>query len=187
MKEYLEKALEVLKNGGIILYPTDTIWGIGCDAGNPEAVKRIYDLKKRDDSKSMIVLVENTNRITRHVREVPEVAWDLIELSDKPLTVVFDRAYNLAPNLIGEDGSIGIRVCMDEFCNQLIKKLNRPIVSTSANISGQASPRFYNDISNEIRVGVDHIVNLRRNETTISQPSSIIRLKNDGQITILRK
>jgi L-threonylcarbamoyladenylate synthase len=187
MNEELEKALEILKKGGIILYPTDTIWGIGCDGTNSEAVERIYKLKKRSDSKSMIVLVENENRITRHVKEVPDVAWDLIELRDRPLTIVFDQAYNLASNLIAEDGSIGIRVCDDQFCSKLIRMLNKPLVSTSANISSEPGPACFAEISTEIRSGVDHIVNLRQNETTPATPSTIIRLKNDGQIAILRK
>nr|WP_321358666.1 L-threonylcarbamoyladenylate synthase [uncultured Draconibacterium sp.] len=187
MHDDLKKAVEVLKSGGIILYPTDTIWGIGCDATNAEAVKRIYDIKKREDSKSMLVLMENPALLDRYVDEVPEVAWDLVEVSTTPLTVIYPGAKNLAANLIAEDGSIGIRFTKEEFTRQLLQRFRRPIVSTSANISGEKSPFFFDDISEEIQDAVDYIVEYRQDDHTASKPSSIIKLGPGGQIDILRK
>lgn len=187
MQEEIEKAWGVLKNGGIVLYPTDTIWGIGCDATNVEAVKKIYQLKQREETKSMLVLVEHPNRILRHVREVPEMAWQLIEVNDKPMTIIYPGAINLASNLISPDGTIGIRVVQDEFCRKLITKLNRPLVSTSANISGNPSPSFFSEIDEKIKNGVDYIVNYRQEETTTATPSSIIKVEINGEIKIIRK
>ena len=187
MHDDLKKAVEVLKSGGIILYPTDTIWGIGCDATDAEAVKRIYDIKKREDSKSMLVLMENPALLDRYVDEVPEVAWDLVEVSTTPLTVIYPGAKNLAANLIAEDGSIGIRFTKEEFTRQLLQRFRRPIVSTSANISGEKSPFFFDDISEEIQDAVDYIVEYRQDDHTASKPSSIIKLGPGGQIDILRK
>ncbi|HYQ59007.1 MAG TPA: L-threonylcarbamoyladenylate synthase [Draconibacterium sp.] len=187
MHDDLKKADEVLKSGGIILYPTDTIWGIGCDATNTEAVKRIYDIKKREDSKSMLVLMENPALLDRYVDEVPEVAWDLVEISTTPLTVIYPGAKNLAANLIAEDGSIGIRFTREDFTHQLLQRFRRPIVSTSANISGQKSPAFFDEISEEIKDAVDYIVEYRQNDHTASKPSSIIKLGPGGQIDIIRK
>ncbi|WP_297099640.1 L-threonylcarbamoyladenylate synthase [uncultured Draconibacterium sp.] len=187
MHDDLKKAVEVLKSGGIILYPTDTIWGIGCDATNAEAVKRIYDIKKREDSKSMLVLMENPALLDRYVDEVPEVAWDLVEVSTTPLTVIYPGAKNLAANLIAEDGSIGIRFTKEEFTRQLLQRFRRPIVSTSANISGEKSPAFFDEISEEIKDAVDYIVEYRQDDHTASKPSSIIKLGPSGQIDILRK
>ncbi len=187
MHDDIKKALEVLKNGGVILYPTDTIWGIGCDATNPEAVKRIYQIKKREDSKSMLVLMENPALLDRYVEEVPEVAWDLIEITTTPLTVIYSGAKNLAKNLIAEDGSIGIRFTKEAFTSQLLQRLRRPLVSTSANISGEKSPAFFDEISDEIKDAVDYIVEFRQDDTTVAQPSSIIKLGPGGQIDILRK
>lgn len=187
MQEEIIKALEVLKSGGIILYPTDTIWGIGCDATNTEAVKKIYQLKQREESKSMLLLVEHPDRILRHVKDVPEIAWQLIEVNDKPMTIIYPGAINLAPNLINQDGTIGIRVVQDEFCQRLIAKLNRPLVSTSANISGQPAPAIFDEISDEIKRGVDYVVNWRQEETTRGQASSIIKVGLNGEIDIIRK
>jgi L-threonylcarbamoyladenylate synthase len=187
MQEDLKKALEVLKSGGIILYPTDTIWGIGCDATNAEAVKRIYELKKREDSKSMLVLMENPALLDRYVEEVPEVAWDLVELTTTPLTVIYPKAKNLAHNLVAEDGSIGIRFTKETFTSQLLQRFRRPLVSTSANISGEKSPAFFDEISEEIRNAVDYIVEYRQDDRTPSKPSSIIKLGPGGQIEIIRK
>ncbi len=187
MHDDIKKALEVLKNGGVVLYPTDTIWGIGCDATNPEAVKRIYQIKKREDSKSMLVLMENPALLDRYVEEVPEVAWDLIEITTTPLTVIYSGAKNLAKNLIAEDGSIGIRFTKEAFTSQLLQRLRRPLVSTSANISGEKSPAFFDEISDEIKDAVDYIVEFRQDDTTAAQPSSIIKLGPGGQIDILRK
>ncbi|MCG6189088.1 L-threonylcarbamoyladenylate synthase [Maribellus maritimus] len=187
MHNDLKKALEVLKSGGIILYPTDTIWGIGCDATNPEAVTRIYNIKKREDSKSMLVLMENPALLDRYVDDVPEVAWDLVEITTTPLTVIYPNAKNLASNLIAEDGSIGIRFTKEEFTSQLLQRFRRPLVSTSANISGEKSPAFFDEISEEIKDQVDYIVEYRQDDTTPSQPSSIIKLGPGGRIDIIRK
>jgi L-threonylcarbamoyladenylate synthase len=187
MTEDIKKALEVLKNGGIILYPTDTIWGIGCDATNEEAVQRIYQLKKRADSKSMLVLMENPALLDRYIDEVPEVAWDLIEVTTTPLTVIYPGAKNLAKNLVADDGSIGIRFTKETFTSQLLQRFRRPIVSTSANISGEKSPAVFAEISEEIKKQVDYIVEYRQDDNTPAQPSSIIKLGSGGQIEIIRK
>ncbi|MFV0366126.1 MAG: L-threonylcarbamoyladenylate synthase [Mangrovibacterium sp.] len=186
MKNDIIKALDVLHNGGVILYPTDTIWGIGCDATNAEAVKRVYEIKKRADSKSMLVLMENINLIDRYVGEVPEIAYDLIELSEKPVTIIYDGAKNLASNLIAEDGSVGIRISSEPFTQQLIQRFRKPIVSTSANISGEASAAFFEEISEEIKSAVDYIVGYRQDDKTPSTPSSIIKLGCSGQIKVIR-
>ncbi len=186
-KEELKKTLEVLKSGGIILYPTDTIWGIGCDATNEEAVKKIFQLKKRKDSKSMIVLLDNANKLESYVNRVPETAWQFIEYSEKPISIIYDKARNLAPSTIASDGSIAIRITKDEFCSKLIYQFRKPIISTSANISDQQSPRSFDEISDEIKLGVDYIVNLRQHEHTPVKPSTIIRLRENGQIEFIRK
>ena len=187
MHDDIKKALEVLKNGGIILYPTDTIWGIGCDATNETAVDRIYKIKKRQDSKSMLVLMENPALLERYVTEVPEIAWDLVEVATTPLTVIYPNAKNLAKNLVAEDGSIGIRFTKEAFTTQLLQRFRRPLVSTSANISGEKSPAFFDEISEEIKSKVDYIVEYRQNDNTPGQPSSIIKLGPGGQIEIIRK
>ncbi|HKI87380.1 MAG TPA: L-threonylcarbamoyladenylate synthase [Draconibacterium sp.] len=187
MQEDIKKALEVLKKGGIILYPTDTVWGIGCDATNPEAVQRIYQIKKREDSKSMLVLMENPALLDRYVNDVPEVAWDLVEITTTPLTLIYSNAKNLAPNLVAEDGSIGIRFTKEEFTTRLLQRFRRPLVSTSANISGEKSPAFFDEISDVIKNQVDYIVEYRQEDTTPAKPSSIIKLEPGGKINILRK
>lgn len=187
MIEDIKAALEVLQMGGVILYPTDTIWGIGCDACNAEAVKRIYTIKKRVDSKSMLVLMENAALLERYVDEVPEIAYDLIELTDKPLTIIYDGAKNLAANLIAEDGSIGIRITTEAFSSELIRRFKRPIVSTSANISGKKSPACFNEIDQEVIDAVDYVVKFRQNETKKAVPSSIMKLGKGGQIKIIRE
>ena len=187
MHDDLKKAIEILKGGGIILYPTDTIWGIGCDATNLEAVQRIYKIKKREDSKSMLVLMENPALLERYVEEVPEVAWDLVEISTTPLTVIYSGAKNLADNLVAEDRSIGIRFTKEEFTSKLLQRFRKPLVSTSANISGEKSPAFFDEISDEIKNQVDYIVEYRQEDNTPAQPSSIIKLGPGGQIDIIRK
>lgn len=187
MHDDIKKALEVLKKGGVILYPTDTIWGIGCDATNVEAVKRIYQIKKREDSKSMLVLMENPALLDRYVNDVPEIAWDLVEISTTPLTVIYPGAKNLAKNLIAEDGSVGIRFTKEAFTTQLLQRFRRPLVSTSANISGEKSPAFFDEISEEIKGQVDYIVEYRQDDRTPSTPSSIIKLGSGGRIDIIRK
>ena len=185
--EDLVKAVEVLRAGGIILYPTDTIWGIGCDATNPSAVKRIYEIKKRQDTKSMLVLMENPNLLNSYVAEVPEIAWELIEVADSPLTIIYPGAKNLASNLLAQDGSIGIRITNEAFTQQLIQRFRKPVVSTSANITGQKSPQNFDEISDEIIQSVDYVVKFRQDDLSKSTPSSIIKLGVGGQIEIIRK
>ena len=186
LKEEIRKTQEVLKNGGIILYPTDTIWGLGCDATNPEAVRRIYEIKKRADNKSMLVLLDDAGKIASYA-DIPDIALDLIEVTDKPTTIIYPNAKRLAPDLIAEDGTIGIRITREEFTQSLLYRFNRPLVSTSANISGEPSPRFFNEISETIRNAVDYIVNYRRNDHASASPSSIIKLGLNGEIQIIRK
>jgi L-threonylcarbamoyladenylate synthase len=183
----LAKAVEVLRNGGIILYPTDTIWGLGCDATNTAAVKRVYEIKQREDSKSMLVLMENPNLLNSYIAEVPEIAWELIEVADQPLTIIYPKAKNLAANLLATDGSVGIRITNEAFSQQLVQRFRKPIVSTSANISGQKTPQNYAEISEEIKRSVDYIVAYRQDDFSKSKPSSIIKLGVGGQIEIIRK
>ncbi|NQU87228.1 MAG: threonylcarbamoyl-AMP synthase [Mariniphaga sp.] len=187
MVDDIKNALEVLKKGGIILYPTDTIWGIGCDATNIDAVGRIYKIKQRVDSKSMLVLMENPALLDRYVEDVPEVAWDLVEISITPLTVIYPGARNLAQNLIASDGSIGIRFTKEEFTTKLLQRFRRPLVSTSANISGQKPPAYFDQISTEIKETVDYVVSYRQGDHTPASPSSIIKLEAGGKIEIIRK
>jgi len=187
LNDEVAKALKVLQNGGIILYPTDTIWGIGCDAGNEEAVKKIYALKQREESKSMIVLLANDNQLQSYVSEVPDIAYDLIEYAENPLTLVMPGAKNLAKNLIAADGSIGLRVTKHQFCQQLIQRLRKPLVSTSANISGQPSPKNFNAIGAEIIEGVDYVVDLEQYDLAEKRPSTIMRLEPDGRFEFIRK
>ena len=165
MKDEIKKACEVMQKGGVILYPTDTVWGIGRDATNEEAVKRVYEIKQRSDSKAMLVLVDSPVKVDFYVQDVPSVAWDLIELTTKPLTVIYEGARNLAPNLLAEDGSVGIRVTNEEFSKQLCFRFRKAIVSTSANISGQPAPAAFSEISEEIKQAVDYVVDYRREET----------------------
>jgi L-threonylcarbamoyladenylate synthase len=186
-KEDITNALETLRKGGVILYPTDTIWGIGCDATNADAVKRVYEIKQREDTKSMLVLLENPNLILSYIEEMPEVAWDLIEFAEKPTTIIYDKAKNLPINLIAEDGSIGIRITNEAFTQQLIQRFRKPLVSTSANVSGQPSPQNFDSISDEIKSKVDYIVKYRQEERANPQPSSIIKLGVSGLIQIIRK
>lgn len=182
----IKKAVEVMRNGGIILYPTDTIWGIGCDATNRDAVERIYKLKRRDDHKAMIGLVDSDARLQRYVRNVPEVAWDLLELAEKPTTVILDNAVNLADNLIADDGSIAMRITKEPFSKELCYRFQKPIVSTSANISGEPAAQNYMDISEEILNGVDYVCWSRRQEHKPHNPSSIIKLSENGEVKIIR-
>ena len=175
-----------MKQGGVILYPTDTIWGLGCDATNSVAVERIYKIKQRQDSKALIVLANTEAMIANHVSEVPEVAWDIIELATSPTTIVFDQGRNLAPNLLAEDGSVGIRLSREEFSSQLCFHLRKPIVSTSANISGTPAPRIFSEIDEEILRSVDYVVRYRQDDTVAAAPSSIIRLGRGGEVKIIR-
>ena len=186
-QEDIKKAVEVLRRGGVILYPTDTIWGIGCDATNEEAVSRVYAIKQRDDSKAMICLVDSEVRLQRYVREVPEVAWDLLTLNTKPTTVILDCAVNLAPNLIASDGSIAMRITQEPFSKELCYRFQKPLVSTSANISGEPAPGFFSDISEEIINAVDYVCWSRRQEKKPHTPSCIIRLTKSGEVSVIRK
>ena len=172
---------------GVILYPTDTIWGIGCDATNEDAVRRVYEIKQRQDSKAMLVLVDSSVKVDFYVRDVPEVAWDLIDLADKPLTIIYSGARNLAANLLAEDGSVGIRVTNEDFSKRLCQQFRKAIVSTSANISGQPSPKNFSEISEEVKSAVDYIVGYRQEEMSNPKPSSIIKLDKGGVIKIIRE
>ena len=187
IREEIKKACEVLQKGGVILYPTDTVWGIGCDATNEEAVKRVYEIKRRADSKAMLVLVDSDVKVDFYVKDVPEVAWDLIQYATKPLTVIYDNARNLAPNLIAEDGSVGIRVTSEEFSKQLCFRFRKAIVSTSANISGEPAPASFGEIQDEIKQAVDYIVDYRQDEPAGAKPSSILKLGKGGVIKIIRE
>ncbi|MDE5610900.1 MAG: threonylcarbamoyl-AMP synthase [Odoribacter sp.] len=186
LKEEIRKSQEVLKQGGVILYPTDTVWGLGCDATNAEAVKKIYDIKQRTDHKSMLVLLEDAGKIASYA-DVPDIALDLIEIADKPTTIIYSNAKRLASNLIAEDGTIGIRITQEMFTRSLLSRFNRPIVSTSANISGKPAPRFYEEISEEIRKAADYVVDYRRNDRTPAVPSCILKLGMSGEIKIIRQ
>ena len=187
LEDDIKKAVEVMRKGGVILYPTDTVWGIGCDATNAEAVARVYEIKHREDSKAMICLVDNDNRLQRYVRNVPDVAWQLFDCAEDPTTIILDGAINLAPNLIAEDGSIAMRITREEFSKQLCYRFQKPIVATSANISGEPTAQNYCDISQEIIDAVDYVCWTRRQEHKPHKPSSIIRLREDGQVEIIRK
>lgn len=186
MQQEILNAVKVLKEGGLILYPTDTIWGIGCDATNEEAIEKVYKLKQRSKEKNLILLVESEKRLQDLV-EVSALAWELIDISQKPMTIIYENPKNLPYNLISEDHTIGIRLTKDEFCKQLISKLNKPLVSTSANISGEASPKNFSSISPLILEGVDYIINLRHEEEKEYKASSIIKLSIDGKIKIIRE
>ena len=182
----MEKALEILKNGGVILYPTDTIWGIGCDATNVEAINKIFEIKKREKTKSMIILVESEKRLQDLV-DVPEMAWEIMDLSEKPVTIIYDNPKGLPKELLAEDGSVGIRIVKNDYCKKLISKLNKPLVSTSANLSGQKSPMKFSDISEEIRKAVDYVVEDPDNKVSEFSGSSVIKVWNNNQIKILRE
>ncbi|GAK36815.1 Sua5 YciO YrdC YwlC family protein [Bacteroides graminisolvens DSM 19988 = JCM 15093] len=187
MIEDIKKSCQVMAEGGVILYPTDTIWGLGCDATNPDAVRKVYEIKQRADSKAMLVLVDSAVKVDFYVDEVPSVAWDLIELADKPMTIIYSGARNLAQNLLAEDGSVGIRVTSEDFSRQLCQRFRKAIVSTSANISGQPSPANFSEISEEIKSLVDYVVTYRQNEMSRPKPSSIIKLDKGGVIKIIRE
>lgn len=182
----VEAALNALRSGGVILYPTDTIWGLGCDATNEEAVKKIYRIKQRDDSKSLIILVAGERDVLQYVAAPDLAVFDFIARQTRPTTVIFDNAVNLPDALIAEDGSIAIRIIQDEFCRHLIKRLRKPIVSTSANISGQPSPKFFDEVSEEIKAAVDHLVQWRQEDKTAAQPSQIVKWKGEGNYEVIR-
>src|SRR5574344_143343 len=183
----IKNAVEAMRKGGVILYPTDTVWGIGCDATNAEAVAKVYKIKQRDDSKALICRVDSDARLQRYVRNVPNVAGELLECAEKPTTVILDGAVNLAPNLIAEDGSIAMRITQEEFSKELCYRFQKAVVSTSANISGQPAAQNYCDIAPELLEAVDYVCWTRRQEHKPHTPSSIIKLKEDGEVTIIRK
>jgi L-threonylcarbamoyladenylate synthase len=185
--EDIENAIKILKQGGIILYPTDTIWGIGCDATNEKAVDKIYQIKKRADNNSMLILVDSVDRVYQYVNKVPLIAVDIAEIAGRPTTIIYPEAINLPQNIIAQDNSIGIRIAEDKFCQKLIKKLNRPIVSTSANISNQRSPQNFSEISEEIKNAVDYIVKWKQNDKTKAKASSIIKIGISGEVKIIRE
>ena len=187
MNDDIKKAFEVLITGGVILYPTDTIWGIGCDATNEEAVKKIYKLKQRADNKAMIVMLDSPAKLNYYIEDMPDLACDLIELSEKPLTIIYDGARNVAPNLIAEDGSLAVRITKEQFSSELCKRFRKALVSTSANISGQPSPQNFSEISDEIKNNVDYIVQFRQDEQSKSNPSGIIKLSRNGEVKIIRE
>ena len=186
MKKEIENCLDVLNEGGLILYPTDTVWGIGCDATNAEAVNKIYKLKQRPDTKTMICLVAKDPMLEKYVKDVPDLAYDIMDLSEKPVTIVYDHPVGVAHNLIAEDNTLAIRVARDHFCQRLIQRFRKPLVSTSANFAGNPTPRSFVEIDQEILKGVDYVVNLQR-EGENAKPSSIIRLKNDGTVKVIRE
>ncbi|WP_131539031.1 L-threonylcarbamoyladenylate synthase [Pedobacter nototheniae] len=187
LKEEINKALEVLKAGGVILYPTDTIWGLGCDATNEEAVDKILKIKNRPAEKSLIVLLDTDNKLQSYVSEVPDVAYDLIEYAENPLTIIFSGAKNLAKNVINADGSVGIRVVKHDFCTQLIQRFRKPIVSTSANLSGDPSPKNFDEINEQIKDAVDYIVDFEQENKSNKKPSTIMKLSPGGQFEFIRK
>lgn len=180
------QCLKVLSEGGLILYPTDTVWGIGCDATNAAAVKRVYQLKRRDDSKALIVLIDSADHLDHYVVDVPAIARELIDVAVNPLTIIYEGAYNLAPNVLGAEDSVGIRIPNDEFCHRLCERFGKPIVSTSANVSGQPTASSFAQIDEAIVQGVDYAVNYRREDTTPHKPSNIILLSRDGTFKIIR-
>lgn len=183
----IKNALRVLRTGGVILYPTDTIWGLGCDATNADAVKRIYEIKRRSDSKSLIVLVNSAGMLSRYVDNPPEIALEMAEISEKPLTIVYDRGRSLAEGVASDDGSVGVRICNDPFCDELITAFRRPVISTSANISGEKAPAVFDEISSEIINAVDYVCLYRQDDRSGAQASSVIKVSSNGVIKILRK
>lgn len=185
--EDLRQALNVLTKGGIILYPTDTIWGLGCDATNQDAVEKIFKIKKRRESKSLIILVNGFTMLERYIRHLPEIAGELLEVSEKPLTIIFPEGKNLAPGVCSDDGSVGIRICNDDFCNKLITRFRKPVISTSANISESPSPSYFSEIDDEIIKSADYVVKYRQTDTNKNTPSSIIKVEDNGVIKIIRK
>jgi len=185
-EEDIKAAVDCMKRGGIILYPTDTVWGIGCDATNADAVKRIYDLKRRAESKSMLVLVDSEGMLDRIVTDIPEVAWQLTEAAVNPLTIIYDHPKGVAPNLLAPDGSLGIRITSERYSAELCRRLRRPVVSTSANVSGEKAPAVFSGISTEIIGGVDYVAEYRRDETGNPSPSNIIKVSDGGLVKVIR-
>ena len=189
MKEEIKKAVEIMRRGGVILYPTDTVWGIGCDATNADAVARVYEIKKRADSKAMLVLLDGAGKLQGYMDKVPETAWMLLEANEgqRPMTIIYPKAKNLASNLLAEDGSVGIRITHELFSKALCEQLRRPIVSTSANISGEPAAKIFADIHPDLLYAVDYVCQYRQQDNTISKPSSIIKVDEKERITIIRE
>lgn len=191
IRTVIDEAVKVMKNGGVILYPTDTVWGIGCDASNPDAVARVFDIKRRSDSKSLVMLASDMDMICRYIKEVPEIAVSLVEVNDKPMTIVYPDAvvapgYGLAQACVAVDGTVGIRIPMSEYCKRMVSRLGKLLVSTSANISGEPTPKTFGDISEEIRSAVDYIVSPELEGKSTGISSSIIKVGVDGEINIIR-
>lgn len=184
--EIIKQALEVLKKGGVILYPTDTVWGLGCDATNEEAVRKIFEIKKRADSKSLVLLASDLDMVARYVKEIPSIAIDLVEVNDRPMTIIYPQGQLLAPSTMAQDGSVGIRIPMSEFCIELVRKLRRPLVSTSANISGETTPKNFAEISEDIRGSVDYTVPRAIEAGSTGQASQILKVGLRGEIEIIR-
>lgn len=182
----IEKSLKVLENGGTLLYPTDTVWGIGCDATNTKAVEKIFRIKSRTEAKSLIVLIDHLDKLSTYIEKVPDITADLLASITNPVTIIYSNARKLAPNVIASDGTIAIRVVKDDFCAELIRRFGKPIVSTSANISGFDPPAIFNQVTDEIKEAVDYIVNYKQDYFSGSKPSTIIRLRDDGMYTIIR-
>ncbi|HOM40330.1 MAG TPA: L-threonylcarbamoyladenylate synthase [Bacteroidales bacterium] len=187
MKKDLDISLDVLRKGGVILYPTDTVWGLGCDATFAEAVEKIFAIKQRRDSKSLIILVNSHEMLEEYVQEIPPMAEEITKIADKPITIVYPRSRNLAPGVSAEDGSVGIRITKDKFCSALIEKLGKPLVSTSANRSGEPAPGNFSEIPEEIIKAADYTVTIRREEKRKAKPSPVIRVEMNGEIKILRR
>ncbi len=186
-EEDIREALTALRSHGIILYPTDTIWGLGCDATNQEAVEKIFRIKSRDENKSLLILVNSEQMLERYVRDIPEIALELLSVTDGPLTIIYPDGKNLAKGVCSEDGSAGIRVCRDEFCNEMISRFRKPVVSTSANFSGKKSPQFFDEIDRELFKYVDYVVKHRQDDRRKHSASPVIKLNSDGTIQIVRK
>lgn len=185
LQQEINQALNTLKKGGLILYPTDTVWGIGCDATNTEAIERVFQLKQRSDAKALICLVSDFKMLNQYVADIPEVAYDILKYASKPTTIIYDKPIRVAQNLLADDESLAVRVSRHDFSKSLIRKFKRPIVSTSANLSGQTTPNSFQEIDPAILAGVDYVVNLERNKKN-GPPSAIIKLKTDGTVKIIR-
>jgi L-threonylcarbamoyladenylate synthase len=186
-EEDIKNALAVLKEGGVILYPTDTIWGLGCDATNASAVEKLFRIKSRETTRSLLILVDGEKMLERYVAEVPEVAFELISVSDSPITLIYPEGRNLAAGVCNADGSVGIRICHEKFCSELIERFGKPVVSTSANFSGHPSPSLFNEIEKELIAEVDFVVRYRQNDRQKHSPSPVIKIEKNGIIKIIRK
>lgn len=183
----IKNSLEILRKGGIILYPTDTVWGLGCDATNPSAVEKVFTIKSRSDNKSLIILVDSEGMLERYVKNIPPIVFEITGVSDDPITIIYPEGKNLAPGICGEDGSVGIRICSDEFCSELIQRFRKPIVSTSANISGKPSPANFWEIEDDIISQVDYVVKHKQNDRQKHSASPVIKIEKNGVFKIIRK